>query len=214
MTVDPVRSGQLIEWARTTAQELLGPALPRRWAHTQGVAAAAADLIGDFTAAQATTLVTAAWLHDIGYSPAVAATGFHPLDGARFLRAQGLSVEVVSLVAFHTGAQFEADCRELAAELAEFPAPAAVLLDAVTCADMTTSPAGVPIAAEARLTDIFNRYSPGTAVSDAVHTSAPDLLAAVSRCQHRVQVALERDLKAVSKLHSRQSHVQPPRLPN
>lgn len=187
MTADPGRSDQLVERARTTAQELLGSALPQRWAHTQGVAAAAAGLTGEFTAPQATILIAAAWLHDVGYAPAAAATGFHPLDGAHYLRGQGFPAQLVSLVAFHTGAQFEADRRGLAAKLNEFPASDPVLLDALTCADMTTSPAGVPITAEARLADIFDRYSPGTPVSDAVHTSAPDLLAAVSRCEHRVQ---------------------------
>lgn len=176
-----------MEWARATAQELLGSALPRRWAHTQGAAAAAADLIGKLTAAQPNTLIAAAWLHDIGYSPAVATTGFHPLDGAQYLQRQGFPAEVVSLVAFHTGAKFEADRRGVAAELAKLPAPDPVLLDAVTCADMTTSPAGGPVTAEARLAEIFNRYGPGSPVSDAVHISAPYLLAAVSRCQHRIQ---------------------------
>ena len=179
--------GWLVEWARTTAGELLDPALPQRWAHTQGVAAAAVHLVGALPAAPATTLVAAAWLHDIGYAPEVVVTGFHPLDGARYLRGRGFPGPVVSLVAFHTGAQFEADRRGLAARLDGFPAPDPVLLDALTCADMTTSPAGVPMTAEARLADIFDRYGPGTPVSDAVHTSAPDLLAAVHRCQHRVR---------------------------
>lgn len=177
-----------MERARATAQELLGSALPSPWTHTQGVAAAAAHLIGELTAAQQNTLIAAAWLHDIGYSPAVATTGFHPLDGARYLQRQDFPAEVVSLVAFHTGAQFEADQRGVAAELAELPAPDPVLLDALTCADMTTSPAGDPVTAQARLAEIFNRYDPGSPVSDAVHISAPYLLAAVSRCQHRNQV--------------------------
>ncbi|MFD6223383.1 HD domain-containing protein [Nocardia asteroides] len=34
-------------------------------------------------------LVAAAWLHDIGYGADLATTGFHPVDGAEFLRAQG-----------------------------------------------------------------------------------------------------------------------------
>ncbi len=35
------------------------------------------------------TLVVAAYLHDIGYAPSLAIEGFHPLDGARFVREQG-----------------------------------------------------------------------------------------------------------------------------
>ena len=36
--------------------------------------------------ADADLLEAAAWLHDIGYAPSLVATGFHPLDGARYLR--------------------------------------------------------------------------------------------------------------------------------
>ncbi len=75
------------------------------------------------------------------------------------------------MVAFHTGARFEADRRGLTAELNQFPDPDSALLDAVTCVDMLTSPDGDPVTAEARLADIFSRYSPGTPVSDAVNAS-------------------------------------------
>ena len=51
------------------------------------------------------------WLHDVGYSPDVRVTGFHALDGAVYLRDLGLPPEVVSLVAYHTGAEFEAEER-------------------------------------------------------------------------------------------------------
>jgi hypothetical protein len=33
-------------------------------------------------------LVAAAWLHDIGYAPELAKTGFHPLDGSAALAAR------------------------------------------------------------------------------------------------------------------------------
>ncbi len=107
------------------------------------------------------------------------------MDGAVHLRGQGFPAQVVSLVAFHSGACFEADRRGLTAELNQFPDPDSVLLDAVTCADMLTSPDGDPVTAEARLADIFSRYSPGTPVSDAVNACAPELLACVDRCRHR-----------------------------
>ena len=75
--------------AEEIARSLLEVPLPQRWAHTQGVAAQArtlAPVLGD----EADLIEAAAWLHDVGYSPALAATGFHPLDGARYLRdAQG-----------------------------------------------------------------------------------------------------------------------------
>ncbi len=62
-------------------------------------------------------ILAAAWLHDVGYSPDVSVTGFHALDGAVFLRDLGL-LEVVSLVAYHTGAEFEAEERGLEVDLA------------------------------------------------------------------------------------------------
>ena len=58
-------------------------------------------------------VVAAAWLHDVGYSPALQDTGLHALDGAVFLAGRGVEPLVVSLVAFHTGAEFEAEERGL-----------------------------------------------------------------------------------------------------
>lgn len=60
-------------------------------------------LASDADAAIATT-----WLHDVGYLPSLAATGFHPVDGARFARAAGMPELVVSLIAYHSGASAEA----------------------------------------------------------------------------------------------------------
>src|SRR5258708_15120617 len=106
------------------AVSLLAEPLPRRWAHVQGVAATALSLIpvlGDTTE----LVVAAAWLHDIGYSPRIASTGFHPLDGARFLRtARHASDMVCRLVAHHSRAISEADIRGLGATLSsEFRPP-------------------------------------------------------------------------------------------
>src|ERR1700722_10881683 len=104
-------------WAEQTARNLLSEPLPRRWAHVQGVAATARTLAS--VLGPDTDLVTAAaWLHDIGYAPALADTGFHPLDGARYLRdSEHADAELCRLVAYHSGAINEADERGLAAEL-------------------------------------------------------------------------------------------------
>src|SRR5512142_548163 len=67
--------------AREMARGLLAEALPRRWAHVQGVAGKAERVAASLTLGDA--LAVAAWLHDVGYAPSVADTGFHPLDGAR-----------------------------------------------------------------------------------------------------------------------------------
>ncbi|TDD11295.1 HD domain-containing protein, partial [Kribbella turkmenica] len=58
---------------RSLARRLLADELPRRWAHTQGVAARARELatmLGD----RAELIEAAAFLHDIGYSSAVRST--------------------------------------------------------------------------------------------------------------------------------------------
>ena len=64
-------------------------------------------------------LVAAAYLHDIGYAPELEDTGFHPLDGARWLRAHGHE-RLAGLVAHHSGA-VRGGARGLADALAEFP---------------------------------------------------------------------------------------------
>jgi putative nucleotidyltransferase with HDIG domain len=72
-------------WAQHLARALLQEPLPRRWAHVQGVAARARSL-APVLGADADLLEAAAWLHDIGYTPDLATTGLHQLDGARYLR--------------------------------------------------------------------------------------------------------------------------------
>jgi putative nucleotidyltransferase with HDIG domain len=88
-------------WAQHLAQALLEEHLPRRWAHVQGVAAQARSL-APVLGADADLLEAAAWLHDIGYSPGLTATGLHSLDGARHLRdVQHAGTMLCRLVAHH-----------------------------------------------------------------------------------------------------------------
>ena len=101
----------LNDWAYSLSESLLSDPLPRRWAHSLGVAKRARSL-GAILGNDAELLEAAAVLHDIGYSPSIAATGFHPLDGARFLRDQeGADERVVRLVAHHSCALLEAEER-------------------------------------------------------------------------------------------------------
>jgi HD superfamily phosphodiesterase len=66
-------------------------------------------------------LVAAAWLHDVGYAPALRVTGMHSIDGARYLLRQGYPMRLAALVAHHTGARFEAVERHLVDEIDDFP---------------------------------------------------------------------------------------------
>lgn len=171
----------VVERARSLAEEQIA-GLGRRWDHVQAVAANAERIRAHLDPEAGDCLVAAAWAHDIGYGPEVRATGFHPLDGARFLRSQGFPELVVSLVAFHSGAAVEATVRGIDG-LAEFREPAAEVLDALTFCDLTSGPDGSPVSAAARLDEVVTRYGPDDPVHRAVSLSREDLLAAVRRVQ-------------------------------
>jgi putative nucleotidyltransferase with HDIG domain len=174
--------------AHRLADELLSEALPRRWAHSRGVALQA-KRVAPGLRVWPDTLVSAAWLHDIGYAPAVKDTGFHPLDGARYLRRLGLDEAVVRLVAYHSCALLEAAERGLDRELtAEFAPGDPVLTDALLYADMTTSPDGELVKPADRLAEIEDRYGPGDVVTRFIKRARPDILAAVARTVERQAV--------------------------
>ncbi|MFG1998188.1 HD domain-containing protein [Spirillospora sp. NPDC048911] len=166
-------------WAQETARKHLEAPLPRRWAHTQGVAGQArtlAPILGD----RADLLEAAAWLHDIGYAPDLAATGFHPLDGARFLRGLQVDDHLCRLVAHHSCARIEARERGLAEELTtEFGPEPPELDDALIYCDMTTGPGGEALTVERRLAEILSRYGDGHPVSNAITAASPRLVEAV-----------------------------------
>jgi len=169
-------------WARELAERLLAGPLPRRWAHSQGVGRKA-ESIADVFGKDASVLVAAAWLHDIGYAPELAASGFHPLDGARYLRDVVRADPVVcSLVAYHSYADIEARHRGLADELAEEFAPVSgALSDALTYCDMTTTPDGTPTDVETRLAEIRSRYGAGHLVAESMSEAGPQIVEAAEK---------------------------------
>jgi hypothetical protein len=170
------------------AERELATSLPRRWAHCQGVARAAAALtpiLGDHVE----ILCCAAVLHDVGYAPRLAHTGFHPLDGARFLRDEHRADDrLVRLVAHHTFALVEAEERGLRTELeTEFPFPDDPLLaDALTYADTTTTPDGLPTTPAARIAEITQRYGRDTTVGRFIARVEPLILATAQRVEQRL----------------------------
>ncbi len=140
-------------------------------------------------AADSEVLVAAAFLHDVGYAPLLALTGFHPLDGARFLRDEHRTDErLVRLVANHTFALLEAEERGLRAELeAEFPIlDDQLLTDALTYADMTTTPDGAPTTPHARIAEIVARYGPDTVVGRFIQRAEPEIMATAARVEQAV----------------------------
>jgi putative nucleotidyltransferase with HDIG domain len=174
-------------WAERLARQLLEDQLPRRWAHVQGVAAQArslAPMLGD----DADLVEAAAYLHDIGYASDLAATGFHPLDGARYLRdVEHADPRLCSLVAHHSCASLEAEERGLAEELRrEFPHVSHLLEDALAYCDMTTTPNGGTVSVHDRLTEIVERYGPGNIVTRFIRRAEPNLVSSVTRTQRRL----------------------------
>jgi HD superfamily phosphodiesterase len=177
-------------WAAERARKLLEVPLPRRWAHVQGVAAQArslAPILGD----DADLLEAAAWLHDIGYSPELSGTGFHPLDGARYLRDfEQADPRLCILVANHSCAILEADERGLADALSsEFPSPDPQLNDALAYCDMTTTPTGDVVSVYDRLSEIIARYGPNDVVTRFIRRAEPELVSSVARTGQRLFLA-------------------------
>lgn len=174
-------------WAVRLARGQLASVLPRRWAHVQGVARRARVAAPLFSVAESELLITAALLHDIGYAPNLVITGFHPLDGARYLRKVGGRDRLVNLVANHSCAASEAELRGLSDELAEFEDEKTALRDALWWADMTTTPDGVNTTVTERVAEIQNRYGPDDVVSRFIRRAWDDLNAAVERTERRLE---------------------------
>ncbi len=177
-------------WAYDLAEAILSDDLPRRWAHSQGVAGRA-RMLAPVLGPDAELLESAAVLHDIGYSPRITDTGFHPLDGARFLRnVERVDERIVRLVAHHSCALLEAEERGLREELeAEFPLEEPGLVDALIYCDMTTTPDGTPTTTPARIAEIVGRYGPDSIVGRFIRRAEPEIHAAARRVEQRVTLA-------------------------
>lgn len=176
-------------WAFELAGEKLAEVLPRRWAHVQGVGRRARVVAPLFSVDDHELLVATAFLHDVGYAPELVDTGFHPLDGARYLRGVAGSDRLVNLVAHHSCATLEAELRGLSDELAEFEDERTALRDALWWADMTTTPDGAETTAVKRVAEIQTRYGPDDLVSCFIRRAWDDLNAAAERTQRRLEAA-------------------------
>ena len=162
-----------VAWARAVAERYMSP-LGRRWLHVQEVAARAEAL--PFTGEEAARLVAAAYLHDIGYADELAVTGFHPLDGARHLRALG-EEDLARLVAHHSNARYEAQLRGFDDYEQEFPFEGTMVDVALTYCDMTTSPDGRRVSLDERVTELVDRYG-------ADHVTACAIVAGLPQFRH------------------------------
>ncbi|MEU4162399.1 HD domain-containing protein [Actinoplanes sp. NPDC026670] len=168
--------------ARSVAEALIGDS-GNRWRHTAGVAERAAEL-ADRLDLDPDVLVAAAWLHDIGYAAPIALTGFHPLDGAVHLSAEGWPARIAGLVAYHSGARFVAVARGLAEPMAAFPDERSLMADALTYADQTVGPAGARVDTETRYAEMLHRQGPCSWNAKVGADRRPHLRAIAARVEH------------------------------
>ncbi len=169
--------------AEALAWQLLGDH-GTRWAHVQTAGFVATGVACLFDAHEAALLVAAATLHDIGYSDRIRQTGFHPLDGALHLRAQGYPPRLAGLVAHHSCAALTAPLHGVDDLCEQFPPERSLLADALVYADMHSAPQGGVISPDRRLADIAARHK-----HPVQHARADLLRAAIRRVQEQLRDA-------------------------
>lgn len=177
--------GARVSAARALAEALLR-GLRERWQHTAGVASRAEELTVTVAPAERELLVAVAWLHDIGYSPALHKTGFHPLDAAAYLDRLGWPLRMCSLVAHHSGARFVAHARGLRTAFARYPYEESPVADALTYADQTVGPYGRRMSLDERVTEVLARHGADSDQARVHPRRAPFLRAVAERVERRL----------------------------
>lgn len=154
--------------------------VPQRWMHVRGVGERAEAVTHALPAEERRVLVCAAYLHDIGYAPALRRTDCHQIDGACYLESLGCD-RIADLVAHHSAARFEVGLRGLGDALAVFGDERSAVSDALTYCDITTGPRGEPMSVGQRFAEIATRYDSGHVVLAALKQARPSIEAAVKR---------------------------------
>ncbi len=184
----------LPKWAVDLSTGALAVALPDRLAHCLAVGATAKRTARAVCqATEGETLAAAGVLHDIGYAPHLVQTGHHAIDGARYLAGIGVADRVVSLVAYHSCAEVEAQMRLVEDQLRDFDPPSDTFMaDVVTFADMTTGPTGLAVSVAERFEDILRRHGEASLTGRFLEQARPSLEASVGRVQDRLRGARAR----------------------
>ena len=175
---------ELVAWSIEQAETLLPP-LGNRWLHVQGVVKQAHWVGQTFDEDNRAYLLAAAYMHDIGYALALRRTGFHPVDGACYIRSCGYE-RLACLVAHHFAARFEAALRDCGDVLREFPREYSAVADALTYCDSTTGPVGQRFTLRERAAEIRCRYKSSDVVVQALTLAMPHVSLTVARTQQRL----------------------------
>lgn len=152
--------------------------------HVSGVAELAETLVrvpfespGDYE-----VLLAAAWVHDVGYAGELVETGFHHLDGARYLEGLG-EHRLACLVAHHSSGTEEATLRGLDRELAPFACEPGLVSDCLSYCDLSVGPTGERTTLESRIAEVTERYGEDSIVSKGLHLAYPRLKASFERVE-------------------------------
>jgi hypothetical protein len=132
-------------------------------------------------------LEAAAYLHDVGYAPALRRTGFHPLDGAWFVADQFGDARLASLVAHHSEARFQARLTGCDQSLAAFPRERSPVADALTYCDQLTGPTGMRVSLRERVASVRERYGDESVVAQATLQARRHLALAIARTARRLR---------------------------
>lgn len=167
----------VVQWAERCVHALLGDLRPRI-DHVLAVGAKARRIAAAFDGVDAEVLVASAYLHDIGYAPALMDTGLHQIDGARWLRSQGHD-ELAGLVAHHSAAHVELRLRGRMELLEPYRRPARALAAALAYCDITTGPQGQDITLDERIAEVGDRRGRESVVYRALVAARAELEEAV-----------------------------------
>lgn len=181
----------LIAWSRAVVNEILAD-LPDRLAHSL-LAGRQAHRVSRTVPGDARELLeSAALLHDIGYARELQDTGFHPLDGARYLLRAGAPYRLAALVANHSESRMLAVGWGLTPGVSAFEHEESAVSDALTYADMTAGPTGTLMTVEERLAEIAERHAFELPVLYAARMRrVPLVLAAARRVIRRLDAPLD-----------------------
>ena len=92
----------------------------------------------------------------------------------------GAQARLCGLVAYHSGARYEAALRGLSDGLEEFPDEDSLVRQALWYCDMTTGPDGRLVSFDERLSEIEVRYGPDHLVPRGIRTAEAEIRAAIA----------------------------------